>query len=147
MPEEFSPADAASDAADAALAQATATTALAVQVGELAEVIREMRTTSDRVDRRGRWTSRVSVVVVALIGAGMAITYSGVNERNDRADQSRVILEAIQANQETIKACTSPGHPCYDENQQRSNARLAPIIAVLCDALPPEKRRPPCPAP
>jgi hypothetical protein len=80
-----------------------------------------------------------------VLMAGMVITISGMNERNDRAEQSAVLLEAIRANQETVKGCTSPGHPCYDENQQRSNQRLAPIISVLCDALPPEKRRPPCP--
>lgn len=128
------------------LSQAQATEQLATQIGELAEVLREMRTTGERTDRRGRWTSVLGSVVAVVLGALMVIVIQGSNERNDRAEQSREILAALQSNQEVIKGCTSPGHECYDANQRRSNERLAPIIAVLCDALPPEKRRPPCPA-
>jgi hypothetical protein len=56
----------------------------------------------------------------------------------NRDAQTAKVIEAIQA-------CTSPGHSCYDENQARSNQRLAPIIGVLCATLTPEQRRPPCP--
>lgn len=145
MDEHFSVEGTARAQASAAAQQVDATAELAKQVGELAEVIREMRATGDRVDRRGRWTSGVGAFLVTVLMVGMVITISGVNERNDRAEQSAKILEAIRANQVTITDCTTPGHPCYDENQARSNQRLAPMFAVLCATLEPKDRKPPCP--
>lgn len=153
MDEAFDPAVAARDAAgavhdaaDAAHAQADATSALAAQIGELAVVLRQMQTVTHRTDRRGRWTTLVGAAVAVLLGAGSAITIGGMNERDDRAKAVAEILEAIHANQETIKGCTSPGYECYDTNQARSNARLAPMFAVLCATLEPADRKPPCPA-
>ncbi|HKO83931.1 MAG TPA: hypothetical protein VJ140_05070 [Actinomycetota bacterium] len=122
-------------------AQAETNIALATAVGDLAKSIEGLDQAIGKIDRRGRrntWFgggAMVAVLAVAIVGT------SATFERNDRAEQSRTILEAISQSQETIKGCTSPGHPCYDENQVRSNARLAPIIAVICKGIPEADRQ------
>lgn len=132
------------------ISQSEATAQLAAQIGELAEVLRDLQATTRRTDRRGRWTLAGVVVFAALILAGIGQAALDVRQRDDRAAQSTAILEAIRASQDTVKDCTSPGHACYDENQARSNQRLAPIVSVICamaeaDGVAPERRRPLCP--
>lgn len=119
--------------------------ALAAATAELAGSNKELAEAIGKIDRRGRRNTWLGVVGAAIALSIGALGVVSINERNDRAEQSKQILEAIEANQGVIKACTTPGGECYDANQRRSNERLAPIISVLCDNLPPEKRRPPCP--
>lgn len=120
-------------------------TALAAATADLAKSNQGLAEAIDKIDRRGRRNT-----VLGVVGAAVALSIAVVGiattiERNDRAEQQHQLLDAIQTNQQVIVGCTEPGHECYDANQARSNQRLAPIISVLCDALPPEKRRPPCP--
>lgn len=127
--------------------QAEATALLANQIGELAGVLRQLRADTAKTERRRRRSSWIGLgLMLALLGLTTVVTTS-VLERGDRVAQTDRILQALQANQEVIKGCTTPGNACYDENQARSNTRLAPLIIKLCAAVPegdPEKHRPPC---
>lgn len=43
-----------------------------------------------------------------------------------------------------VDSCTTPGGQCYEDNLRRSNERVAPIVSLICNATPPERRKPPC---
>jgi hypothetical protein len=120
----------------------TALQGSADQLIEEMYAVREESSEARKVSRRARLYSGVGAVVACLVlliaSTGFLLNRQGENEQVNRDAQTARVIEVIQA-------CTSPGHPCYDENQARSNARLAPIIGVLCATLTPEQRRPPCP--
>ena len=78
----------------------------------------------------------LAVLIVALFAA--ALQHQSDVATESRREQTSAVLEAIQG-------CTSPGHPCYDDNQIRSGERLAPIVGLICEAVPEDRRRPPCP--
>lgn len=120
--------------------QAETNLTLATAVVDLARSIGGLDTAIGAIDRRGRRNTWFGGLAMAAVLAVAVIGTSATFERNDRAEQSRTILEAIRESQETIKGCTSPGSPCYDENQARSNARLAPAFAAICKSIPPEER-------
>lgn len=121
----------------------TALQGSADQLIEEMEAVRVDSSEARQVGRRARLYSGVAAVVAVLVlliaSTGVLLNRQGETEQAGRDRQTAAVIEAIQA-------CTSPGHECYDQNQIRSNQRLAPIISVLCANLPPEKRRPPCPA-
>lgn len=115
------------------MTQAEATAQLADQIGELAVVLRS-------IQRRGRWTTALGALAVAALLVVSTVGTMAMLDRNSRTEQTTQIVEAI-------RGCTTPGNACYDANQERSNARLAPLIIKLCAAIPeadPEKHRPPC---
>lgn len=116
--------------------------ASADQLIEEMESVRVDSSVASAVGRRARLYSGVAAAVACLVllvaSTGFLLARAGESEQEGRDRQTAKVIEAIQA-------CTSPGHECYDQNQRRSNERLAPIIAVLCAALEPEQRRPPCP--
>lgn len=122
------------------MADVVGSDALAVAVDQLAEAVRSLEKTTvhlvelnQRVEQRavsGRRASRVGAAVAFLVlivaSTGLLLARAGQSEQEGRDAQTALVIEAIQA-------CTGPGHACYDENQTRSNQRLAPIIAVICN--------------
>lgn len=103
------------------------------------------RAATDRARTEGRRTrllagigAGVSVLVLVVALSAAALQRQSDLETEGRRQQTETVLEALAA-------CTNPGHPCYDENQARSSERLAPIVSLICDAVPDDRRRPPCP--
>ena len=43
-----------------------------------------------------------------------------------------------------IDDCTQPGGECYEQSQRRGAERTAPFVELICNATPPERRKPPC---
>jgi hypothetical protein len=89
------------------------------------------RTAFERADKR---TTR-AIVVGTFVGLVLAI---GVMVACIQAYSNVQITGAI-------RDCTEPGGHCYEENQVRSNQRTAPIVGLICEAIPSERLRPPCP--
>jgi hypothetical protein len=46
---------------------------------------------------------------------------------------------------ESIKDCTEVGGRCFTESRARTAKDVDGLVQVICDAVPPERRRPPCP--
>lgn len=115
------------------------------------QLVVEMKAAREDVTKQGRRSRAFSSIgaglaFLVLIVASMAWLQAraGQSEQAGRDAQTTMVIEAIQA-------CTSPGHACYDENQGRSNQRLAPIVVVICalakaSGVPPDQMRPLCPA-
>jgi hypothetical protein len=120
----------------------TALQGSADQLIEEMEAVRVEASAARLVSRRARLYSGVGAVVACLVllvaSTGFLLARAGEREQEGRSAQTAQVIDAIQA-------CTSPGHECYDQNQARSNDRLAPIIRVICLGVPKEDRRPPCP--
>lgn len=136
---------------------------LAEAIDDLAQVLGGLKTTADdlvvemaavradsaeqrKVSRRARLYAGVAAAAAALVliivSTGFLLARMGEREQAGRDAQTARVLEAIED-------CTRPGdrHDCYNENQARTSQRLAPIISIICDAVPPERRHPPCPTP
>lgn len=90
------------------------------------------RTAFEAVDRR-TWRAALAGACAVLILA-VAVTVSVVTSRRN--------AEIV----ETIRDCTQVGGRCYAEGQQRTAENVGQIVTVICDAVPPERRRPPCSA-
>lgn len=105
--------------------------ATAADVRGLREEMEAYREAFESVDRKTTraMVAGVLVAVVLIISAGTAMIVSRSNA---------AVIESIQD-------CTSPPGACYEANQRRSNERLGPIISVICEGVPADRRRPPCP--
>jgi hypothetical protein len=106
-------------------------TDVARDLAELRVEMEEYRKAFESVDRKTTRALVAGVIVTMLLTISVA-TALIVNRSN-----ASVI--------DQIKDCTGPPGECYDANQRRANERLGPLVALLCEAVPVDRRRPPCP--
>jgi hypothetical protein len=95
--------------------------------GEMAEY----RVAFESVDRRTTKAIVVGVLVVLVLA--ITVSVSLVVSRGN----AQVIAQ--------IQDCTRPGGDCYREQEARTARNVSQLVSVICDAVPPERRRPPCP--
>lgn len=79
---------------------------------------------------RARWRTALSGIVLAVI---LSLTASMALVSHSNA---HVI--------DSINDCTQPGGECYEQSQKRGAERTAPFVELICNATPPERRKPPC---
>lgn len=102
----------------------------------LNETRSEVHIVSDLAERVRRTSVLNSILMALVIIVALLTVIVVVEVRRDISTNQRVI--------DTIRECTEPGYECFDKGQLRSNERLAPIISALCEAVPNERRKPPC---
>jgi hypothetical protein len=92
-----------------------------------------------------RRSSMLNSILTVLTIIVVLLTVSVIVDVRRDIDSNQDVVAAVQVVVDRIQSCTEPGHSCYDTNQQRSDQRLGPIVSALCEAVPIERRRPPCP--
>lgn len=96
-----------------------------------------VRARADRTDRRTGVLMLAGAAFIVATVVGLLVLGLGLVQNRSIAESNREVIMAIQD-------CTQVGGHCYEENQARSNERLKAFTDALCQATPPERRRPPC---
>lgn len=93
----------------------------------------EVHAVSDLAERVQRTSVLNSILMTLVVIVALLTVVVVIEVRRDIGTNQQVI--------DAIRECTEPGHACFDRSQERQ----AGVVGALCEAVPLERRKPPCP--
>lgn len=90
----------------------------------------DYREAFEAVDRRRTWAWLAGLVAFLVLAGGL-MTSLVVGRSN-----AEVVLR--------IRDCTEAGGACYEANAVRGKQNVQVVVQAICQATPPEQRKPPC---
>lgn len=97
----------------------------------LATEMEKQRQVVDEAKRRSSWAILVGVLVLIVLSTAAIVNAAS------RASSDRVL--------DALKDCTDPAGVCFQRARAANTEQNRMYVQLICDATPPERRRPPCP--